>query len=286
MSLILAIPFVSAFFYGVGSIFQKVMLRKRNMDIKLYQTSEFFAIVLVLIPLLFFFGGFNSQALSLLGMSLMLSIVILSTIANYAVFIAIKKEPLTSLEPAMMVEPLLIVIVAIILSFFFPNDFERNLHVVIPALIASAALIFSHVRRRHIIINKYLILVLIASFLFAAEVTLSRLILDLYSPVSFYFVRCLLIGLASLIIFKPKLGKLNKKLNLELIGLAAIFVVYRILMYYGFLHLGVIFTTLVIMVGPIFVYALAWKFLHEKLDWKNITSAIVILACVGYVLLF
>lgn len=286
MSLFLIVPFLSALFYGVGSIFQKSMLRKRNMDIKLYQVTVFFAIAIVLIPFLFLIGGLDPKALSLWSIVIMFSIVVLALLANYFQFTAIKKEPLTNLEPAMMIEPLLIVVVAVILSFFFPEDFERNLNIVIPALIASAALIFSHVRKHHLVFNKYFIAVIIASFLFATEVTLSRLILDFYKPVTFYFVRCLLVGIVSLAIFKPHFRKLDGKLSWELLGLGLIFVIYRILMYYGFIYLGVIFTTLVIMVGPIFVYALAWKFLHEKLDWKNIVAAIVILACVGYVLVF
>jgi len=66
----------------------------------------------------------------------------------------------------------------------------------------------------------------------------------------------------------------------------AIWVLYRIMIYYGYLEIGIIFTTLMVMLGPIFIYLLAWKFLKEKLDWRNIVASIIIILSVLYVLLF
>jgi len=40
-----------------------------------------------------------------------------------------------------------------------------------------------------------------------------------------------------------------------------------------------------IMLGPIFVYLFAWKFLKEKINWKNIVTAFVIIGCVLYAIL-
>ena len=60
---------------------------------------------------------------------------------------------------------------------------------------------------------------------------------------------------------------------------------YRIIVYYGYLTLGFIFTTLMIMLGPIFVYTFARIFLKEKLTWRNIIASAIIIACVLYALL-
>jgi drug/metabolite transporter (DMT)-like permease len=62
----------------------------------------------------------------------------------------------------------------------------------------------------------------------------------------------------------------------------AIWVAYRVIIYYGYLNIGVIFTTLLIMLGPIFIYIFAKIFLKEKLNWRNVVAGIVIAASVVY----
>ena len=63
---------------------------------------------------------------------------------------------------------------------------------------------------------------------------------------------------------------------------SAVWVVYRMAIYFGYLQYGVTFTTLVLMTGPIVIYILANRFLKEKLNWKNIVSSLIIIACVIY----
>ena len=127
---------------------------------------------------------------------------------------------------------------------------------------------------------------LFGSFFFGLELVLSKLILILYSPITFYFFRCLFVLIISLILFRPNFKSLNKKTSLMILIAGALFVVYRVATYFGYLQYGIMFTTLIIMISPIFVYFLANKFLKEKLNWKNIISSIVIIACVLYAVLF
>jgi len=111
--------------------------------------------------------------------------------------------------------------------------------------------------------------------------------LDFYSPISFYFFRSAGILVLTFLIFRPKIKnstQLKTYKTIFLIG--ALWVLYRVSVYYGFLQLGVIFTTLIIMLGPVFVYLFAKIFLHEKLSWRNILAAIIIVICVLYVTLF
>ena len=62
-------------------------------------------------------------------------------------------------------------------------------------------------------------------------------------------------------------------------------VIYRFVIYYGFVHSGVIFTTLMIMTSTVFIYLFAWKFLKEKIEWKHMVAAGAIIASITYVLL-
>jgi drug/metabolite transporter (DMT)-like permease len=78
---------------------------------------------------------------------------------------------------------------------------------------------------------------------------------------------------------------LDKKSSLIIFITGAIWVAYRVAVYFGYLEYGVIFTTLMIMLGPMFIYILANIFLKEKLNWKNIVSSALIIACVVYALM-
>jgi len=83
-----------------------------------------------------------------------------------------------------------VILLALLLSFFLEDIYERNLNVLIPALISACALIFSHIKRDHLYFSKYFIATIFGSFFFAVELVLSKLILPFYSPISFYFLRC------------------------------------------------------------------------------------------------
>jgi len=284
--MVLYFPILGAVALATGTILQRTILKKRKISIKLFQSAEFLAITLALLPFIYFFWKLDSQALGLKNILIFSLVIIFSIAANLFTYYSMKWEKITNLEPAKILEPLFIVLLAIIFSYLVSETmFERNLKIIIPALIAGTALILSHIKRYHLNFNKYFIAAVLGSFFFALELIITRLILDFYSPTTFYFLRCSAIFLISFLAFKPKFSKINKKTKIQILGLGFIWAFYRIIIYYGFLKLGVIFTTLMVMLGPIFVYLFAWKFLKEKINWKNIVASFVIVGCVLYAIL-
>ncbi len=282
----LIIPVVAAFFAGIATTLEKFVLRVRKIDFRFYQVLSFLAISLVMLPFILFFFKMDFQALEIKNIIIFLLVVIFSILANFFVFYSMKWEKITNLEPAKLLEPLLTIILAIIFSFIFGQAlYERSTRVVIPALIAGSALIFSHLKKHHLEFNRYFLAMILGSFFFALELVITRLILDYYSPLSFYFLRSSMIFLFSLIIFRPKFKKLGKKITFEIFLAGAIWVGYRVLLYYGYLNLGVIYTTLLVLLGPVFIYLFAWKFLKEKLEFRNVIAAIIIIACILYVII-
>lgn len=276
------LPILAALSLAILTIWEKVVLKRKGMNIKIFQTTAFLFAVLIMIPLLLFFWKLNFQALELKNILIFVGVIISSLIANYLMFFALKWEKVSRIEPALIMEPLFTILLAVLFSFFFTGLFDRNLSVLIPAIIASLALIFSHIKKHHIDFNKYFLAALGGAFFFALELVISRLILEYYSPISFYFFRCLFVFFISLILFKPKLSKLDRSSGFQLLGISAFWVLYRVIVYWGYLKLGVIFTTLLIMLGPVFVYAFAKIFLKEKLEWRNILAAIIIVLCILY----
>jgi len=280
------IPILGSLSLATGTILEKIVLKKKSINIKTYQTAVFFSIIFAMLPFLFFFWKLDAQAFELKNILIFSMIILSSLIANLFIFYSLKWEKITKLQPARMLEPLMVILLAIIFSFFIDgNLYERNLKIIIPALIASIAIIFPNLKKHHLYMNKYIVAAIIGSFFFALELIISRLILNFYSPITFYFLRCSTIFLISLILFKPNIKKIDKKSRWIILITGAIWAIYRIVIYWGYLNIGIIFTTLMIMLGPIFIYIFAYKFLKEKLNWKNIVSALIIIACVLYAIL-
>ncbi|HEB47264.1 MAG TPA: DMT family transporter [Candidatus Pacearchaeota archaeon] len=276
------LPVLGAVALAGGTILEKIVLIKRKINIKLYQTSAFLAIVISMLPLIYFFWKINAAAWQLQNIVIFLLVILFSMIANLLFFYSLKWEKIGNIEPARVLEPLFIILLAVVFSFFAEGLYERNARIVIPALIAGSVLVFSHIEKHHLKFNKYFIATILGSFFFALELVISRLILDFYSPVTFYFLRSSSIFLLSLIIFKPKFGKLSTKVRWTILATGAIWMAYRVILYYGYLNVGVVSTTLLLMLGPIFIYIFAFFFLKEKIRWKNFAAAIVIVGAIIY----
>ena len=61
-----------------------------------------------------------------------------------------------------------------------------------------------------------------------------------------------------------------------------IWVVYRVVAYYGYIKIGVVSTTLILMLGAVLTYVFAKIFLKEKISTRNIIASVIILACILY----
>jgi len=280
------IPLLGAAALGAGTVLERFILKKKKIGIKLYQTAGFLAITLATLPFLYFFWKLDAGAFELKNILIFIGVIASSLAANLFVFYSLKWEKVTNLEPARILEPLFTILLAIVFSFFIGGIYKQNSEIIILSLISAVALIFPHIKKHHLKINKYIIASVLGSFFFALELVLSGLILDFYSPITFYFFRCLFILIISFAIFRPIFKPLkDKKISLMIFITGAVWVFYRVIIYFGYLNYGVIFTTLLLMLGPIFVYILAFIFLKEKLNWKNIISALIIIGCVVFAML-
>ena len=275
-------PIIAAIALAGGTVLEREILRKKGITIRQYQILGFLAIAILLLPFLYFFWKMDSQALELKNILIFLAVVLASVLANLFTYYSMKGEKVNNLEPAKMLEPLFTILLALAFSLFVQGVYESDSKVLIPALIAGLALIFTHVKKEHLNFNKYFLAAIIGSLFFGLEIVTSLLILHFYSPITFYFLRCSAIFLVSLIIFHPKLSGINKKTKLNIILIGVIWVIYRIVAYYGYLNIGIISTTLILMFGMVLTYIFAKIFLKEKISTRNIIASIIILACILY----
>jgi len=275
------IPIIGAVLEGAGNIIDKKIVITHKIDYKNCTVYGFLALVLVMLPLIFFFWEIKPEAYSIRNLLIFIAVVLFSILANLLAFFSLKRKNLTELEPIRLMQPLFVVLLAFILSFFFAAYYtERKYSILILALIASIALIASHVRKHHLVLNKYIIAAVLGSFFFAVELVISKAILPYYSSLTFYFLRCLLIFLITAFIFHPKISSIKNKTKLLMLLSGVIWVAYRWILYYGYLTLGVVFTTILFILSPIFIFLFARIFLKEKILLRQIIASAIIIACV------
>jgi drug/metabolite transporter (DMT)-like permease len=279
-------PFLGALALAVGTIMERLTLKKKQTDIIFHHCLEFFFVVLAMLPFLYFFWHVSPEAWDGKNIFILALVIFFSMIANFFTFYSLKWDKVSNIEPAKIFEPLFVVLLALLFGFFVESSlYETNSKILYPTLIACVALVFSHVKKHHLSFNKYFLAALAGSFFFGLELIISRLILEHYSVLSFYFIRCValfLLGAIILIFQTPKIRKVENSVYFKMMGLGIIWTLYRVTIYYGYIHLGVISTTLVFMLSPILVYFFAWKFLKEKPSLRNIIASIIIICCVVY----
>ena len=275
------IPLIGSVLEGAGTIVDKTIVIKHKVNYKNCTVYGFLALVLVMLPLIFFFWEIKPEAYSIKNLLIFMSVVLFSILANILSFLSLKRKNVTELEPIRLMQPLFTVLLAFIFSFFFiAYSTERKYSILILALIASIALIASHVRKSHLVLNKYIIAALLGSFFFAVELVISKSILPYYSSLTFYFLRCLFIFLIAGFIFHPSIKSIENKTKILMLVSGIIWVIYRLILYYGYLTYGVVFTTILFILSPIFIFLFARIFLKEKLKLRHIIAAIIIIACV------
>jgi drug/metabolite transporter (DMT)-like permease len=134
----------------------------------------------------------------------------------------------------------------------------------------------------HLQFNDYALSAILGSLFFALELVVSRQILPYYSPIMFYFIRCSLIFVICFAIFQPKFKAMSKKVWKYTFITAAIWILYRFLIYSSYVTKGIIFTTVLFLLAPVFIFLFAAIFLREKVTLRNIIASAVIAICVAY----
>ena len=276
------VPITGSIIDGVGTIIDKKILKSPKINYINYTVYGFLGLVLVMLPFIFFLWDIKPEAYLLNNILIFAFIIISSILANLLMCYSAKKEEVSIMEPIRLMQPLMTILIAFFLSFFFIEYAkDRNYLNLILALIGSIALISSHIKRTHFKYDKYLIAGILGSLFFALELSFSTFILSYYSSFTFYFLRCLIVFIITLIIFRPRLESIPNKNKWMILFLSVFSVLYRLILYYSYTLNGIVLTTLLMTVlTPLFVYVFARIFLKERLSVRNLISSVIILACV------
>ena len=265
--------------YAGGIVADKLILSKYKVPVMRFTPLLFVWLAIITAVFLPKFGGFDYSHIGDYKYIILFVLMIgLALTWNIYYYRGIQKEEIHEFELIMLLSPLVTVLLA---EIFLPQ--ERSLSTFIAAVIASFALIITRFRHHHVKIGKVAWMTIVAMILMSGESIVIKQLLDVFSPVTLYFVRTAVLAFAFIIMYKPKLMVMKKEAYALTIISAIFGVMQMVLKFYGFKELGVIETTLILVLGPFLVYFLSASIFKEKLHKRDILAAIIVIACVIFV---
>jgi len=265
--------------YAGGVLADKVILARHKVPVMRFIPLLFIWLAIITAVLLKPLGGVKYD---LLGnprtIGLFILMILVAVIWNIFYYEGIQKEDLHEFELIMLLSPLVTILLA---EIFLPE--ERNLEVLIAGIIASVALILTRFRKHHLSIGRTAWKTILAMLLMSFESILIKEMLAVFSPATLYFIRTFTIAIIFLILYRPKLFAISN-IAFALTIVSAIFgVLQMVLKFYGFQSLGVVETTLILLLGPFLVYAASSVILKERLFKRDVFAAAVVIICILYV---
>jgi len=269
---------------AAGDVTSKVILDIKKLTVRSYLPPLFIALaVLTALTLPWLFG--LDKTLFFTPKYLILFVLMLAAAVawNIPFYTSLKKETLHEFELIMLLTPISTVLLAAIV---FPD--ERQIGPFVASLIAAIALLATRIKKSHLELTKNIKRTLLAMFFISVEVILLKELLTAVSPATLYFLRTASISVVLLLYFKTKKDDFgNLAQSLPIITLSAVFgIIYMVTKYFSFQELGVVKTTLILLLAPILNYIASYFYFKEhRLFKKDLVAALVILLCVAYVTL-
>lgn len=209
---------------------------------------------------------------------LFLGMIVVSISVNLLYYRGLHEDKLVEFDLVTMTYPVITIFLA---SVLLPDEFSINIF--IAGIVASVALLFSHMKRRHIRFNKMEKKLLLLVFFSAIETLLFRFLLDIMSSVSLYVIRTGMIFLVYLVLYRKNIKHIKfDKLMFYQFLLAVMAVIFMVLEFEAYLAIGVSFTILIMLITPVLTFLWAHYEEHESFPVNKIIGAIVIIGAIIY----
>ena len=273
----LLFPLFAAILQAASFTLDKVILSVRRVDFRMYIGMSFPLIFFITLAIFLIFRPPLSAEL-IYGKLFwwLIASVILAILTNLIFYKALDKDKLQEIETI----GLLTAIPVILFSSFVFTD-ERNFFVLVPALAASAAIIWSHWKGGHLLVKKDTFSFLLFSLISAPlGAVISKTLLETLNPISLELVRSGAIAAVLTPIFQRKIEKIPPGAGLLLILTNILTTVAWILFYFSYQRSGIIYTLLLFSLQPLLVYFAAAFFLKEKFERKKFIAFLVVLASI------
>lgn len=273
--------FIASVGYAGGIVADKIVLCRKKVPILRFIPLLFVFLALFTASLLFRYGHVDWALLAsnkYIGLTILMTVVAVTW--NIFYYRGIQQEDIHEFELIMLLSPLATIIFA---EIFIPS--ERSWPTFAAGILASAALIATRFRHHHVKISRVAWQSMSAMLLMSLESIIIKELLQVLSPVSLYFLRTAIIAVVFIVIYRPKMFAVPKT-AFYLTMLSAIFgVVQMVLKFYGFESLGVIETTMILVLGPFLVYFISPLWFKEKIYKRDIIAFVILVASILFVTL-
>jgi len=264
--------------YAGGVVLDKIILSLNRISTRVFIPLLFAFLAGITLIFMPFLGRLDFSKLSLWYVVLFIAMLIVAIVWNIYYYEGLQKENLHEFELIMLFSPIATIIFA---EIFLPA--ERNWGVFVAGLVASGAFLFSRLKSHHLAVSKLAKGTIFAMILISFESVLIRLLLDVFSPVILYFLRTLAVTAVFYFMYKPKLNTIPVKMIWATALSAAFGVLQMVLKFYGFKSLGVIETTMILLLGPFLVYTFSYFYFQERFHYKkDLFCAVVVVLCIIY----
>ncbi len=272
------LPIFAAILQAGSFTIDKIALSIRRVNFKTYTGVSF--PLIFLISLIIFCVAHPPLSLNLLQDSWWLLLISIGIVigTNLIFYRALQNDTLGEIQTF----DLLYNIPAIILSSIIFID-ERNYFVIVPALIASGAVIWSHWEHHHFKIAKYTIPFIIWILLISPfNSIISKTLLLTWSPISLELVRSGVVALILGSLFFKHIKRIPQKGLLLLLVTNILTTIAGILFSFSYQRQGIVYTLLIFSIQPLLVYLASVFILKEPLHIKKTIAFVVVLASIAF----
>lgn len=272
-------PLIAAVLQATSYTFDKAALNVRRIDWKTY-TSVSFPLLMLFDALFLFIVRPNIVWSSLGGLPVIFVAVtiVAGFITNALYYRALDDEDLHELQTW----GVFIAIPTLIITSVLFTD-ERNLVVLIPALVATAAVTWSHLGKGHGLAIRPKTVAFIGWMVVAtpAMAGMSKVILVTWNPILLELVRDTSLALVFWLAVSKGVSHVNRKAWSYLLATNMCSSAAWILYYYGYQQLGIVHTMLLFSLAPVLTYTFSLVFLREKFLPRRIVAFVIVLASIA-----
>lgn len=271
-------PVLAAVLQAVSVTLDKAILSLRRVNYDTYVAVSFPLVFLITLGIFLVLQPPLSWTLltGRLGWLLVGSIV-LTVLTNFIFYRALDHDSLAEIETISLLDRVPTILIAGVLFID-----ERQVALIIPALAAALAVVWSHWERRHMQLVKDTAPLFVWSLLTApVGAAIFKELLQTWNPVSLQLVRSAAVAAIFVFLYRRAAGALSGQAAWLLIATNIFTTIAWILYYFSYQRSGVVYTVLLFSLQPLLVYAAAVLLLKERFQPKKFVAFLVVLGSIA-----
>ena len=271
-------PIAAAVLQAISFTLDKVVLGLRRVDFRAYTGVSFPLSFLVNLALFFLFRPLFPEAWSTGYYGLLLAGGIgIGFLSNILFYRALDHDKLGEIETLSLLNTIPVIIVSGIL---FAD--ERNFAVILPALVASVAVVWSHWEKHHFKIARDTLPYLLFSLVIApVSAAISKELLTVWNPIALEMVRTGALAILFIFIFRDAVTKVSGQAIRLLMVTNVLTTIAWVLFFFGYQRLGIVHTVLLFTLQPFLVYMASIFILKERPSFKRVVGFVIVLCSIG-----